>query len=286
MGDLSRNHHLLGDLFTSSSDAPSGFDMTEAQIQQFHEQGYLAGVRLLNERQLKQLRSELDTFFVPDHAGSDLWHEYHANESTEPNQILFHALGAWRLREGFHDLLWNQAFTRPARQLLGGPVRFWHDQLFCKPSKQGGVVAWHQDYSYWTRTQPMQHLTCWLGLDDATTENGCLQYIPGSHLWDLLPITGLAGDMDAIREVLSEDQWEQLQSPVSIELKAGECAFHHPLMVHGSTENRSAKPRRATVLNVVRDGVRSYSNEPLLKGVPPIPEGDLLDGQFFPLLCE
>ena len=56
-----------------------------------------------------------------------------------------------------------------ASQLLGGAVRFWHDQLFCKPAKHGGVVAWHQDYSYWTRTKPMAHLTCWIGLDDSTT---------------------------------------------------------------------------------------------------------------------
>ena len=101
---------------------------------------------------------------------------------------------------GFHDILWNPRFTVPASQLLGGGVRFWHDQLFCKPAQHGGVVAWHQDYSYWTRTQPMAHLTCWIGLDDATRDNGCLQYIPGSHRWDLLPITGLAGDMDSIRE--------------------------------------------------------------------------------------
>jgi len=32
--------------------------------------------------------------------------------------------------------------------------------LFCKPARHGGVVAWHQDYSYWTRTKPMAHLTC------------------------------------------------------------------------------------------------------------------------------
>jgi hypothetical protein len=76
---------------------------------------------------------------------------------------LFHALGAWRIAPGFHDLLWNPAFVMPAAQLLDGPVRFWHDQLFCKPAQHGGVVAWHQDYSYWTRTQPMAHLSCWIG---------------------------------------------------------------------------------------------------------------------------
>src|SRR5687768_17509368 len=70
----------------------------------------------------------------------------------DPATILFHALGAWRIAPEFHDLLWNPAFIVPASQLLEGPVRFWHDQLFCKPAHHGGRVAWHQDYSYWTRT--------------------------------------------------------------------------------------------------------------------------------------
>jgi ectoine hydroxylase-related dioxygenase (phytanoyl-CoA dioxygenase family) len=101
-----------------------------------------------------------------------------------------------------------------------------------------------------------------------------------------LPITGLAGDMAAIKEVLSDDQWDALQHPVAAELKAGECAFHHPLMIHGSRENRTDRPRRATVINVVRDGVRSVSDEPLLEGVPVVPSGEPLGGRFFPLLLE
>ncbi|MDG2012475.1 MAG: phytanoyl-CoA dioxygenase family protein, partial [Pirellulaceae bacterium] len=73
---------------------------------------------------------------------------------------------------------------------------------------------------------------------------------------------------------------------VLIELKAGECAFHHPLLVHGSTENRSSQPRRATVLNVVKDGVCSFAHEPLLHGIPAIPVGQPLEGQFFPQLAK
>jgi len=188
-------------------------------------------------------------------------------------------------RAGFHDLLWHPAFLVPASQLLGGAVRFWHDQLFCKPAHHGGVVAWHQDYSYWTRAQPMAHLSCWIGLDDSTRDNGCVHYVPGSHRWNLLPITGLANDMDAVRSVLTEEQANQFQ-PVAIELKAGECSFHHPLMVHGSYENRSARPRRGAVINVMRDGVRSASNAPLLEGVPPIALDEKIQGQFFPLLFD
>jgi ectoine hydroxylase-related dioxygenase (phytanoyl-CoA dioxygenase family) len=172
-----------------------------------------------------------------------------------------------------------------ASQLLGGAVRFWHDQLFCKPAQHGGVVAWHQDYSYWTRTQPMAHLTCWIGLDDARQDNGCLQYIPGSHRWELLPITGLAGDMNAIQTVLSPEQQAAFK-PVAVELKRGECAFHHPLLVHGSYENSTERPRRATVINVFKDGVASSSNDVLLKGVPPVPPGQPMGGQFFPLLLD
>jgi ectoine hydroxylase-related dioxygenase (phytanoyl-CoA dioxygenase family) len=69
-------------------------------------------------------------------------------------------------------------------------------------------------------------------------------------------------------------------------MKKGYAAFHHPLMVHGSYANKSSRPRRAFVLNVFADGTYSDSNEELLKGVPAIPKGKKLEGQFFPLLFD
>jgi ectoine hydroxylase-related dioxygenase (phytanoyl-CoA dioxygenase family) len=284
--DLAQHHGPISDLFPrldSPADAER-FMLSDDQVAFFHENGYLAGIRVLDDRQIEALRGELAEWFQPDHPGRELWYEYHTNESTDPAKILFHALGAWRIKPGFHDILWHPAFTVPASQLLGGPVRFWHDQLFCKPARHGGVVAWHQDYSYWTRTVPMQHLTCWIGLDESTRENGCVHYIPGSHRWSLLPITRLAGDMDAIREVLDHDQWVRFQKPVAIELKPGEASFHHPLMVHGSHANATPGPRRATVINVFKDGTRSDTDEVLLDGVPIIAKGEPMDGTFFPLL--
>jgi ectoine hydroxylase-related dioxygenase (phytanoyl-CoA dioxygenase family) len=284
--DLSHIHGPITELFP----AISGVDitrnlLTRDQIDFFHTNGYLAGIRLLNDDQIAVLRDQLQQLVDPAHAGHDLFYEFHSNESTDPSTVLFHALGAWRIAPGFHDLLWNPAFLLPASQLLDGAVRFWHDQLFCKPAHHGGVVAWHQDYSYWTRTQPMAHLSCWIGLDDSTRENGCVHYVPGSHRWHLLPITGLANNMVAIQSVLDEEQKNQFQ-PVAIELKAGECSFHHPLMVHGSYENRSDYPRRGAVVNVMRDGVCSASDEPLLEGVPAIPSGEKIQGQFFPMLFD
>jgi ectoine hydroxylase-related dioxygenase (phytanoyl-CoA dioxygenase family) len=287
MLDLSRPHRPLTNLFKQPL-TPGDWNqyrLTEDQIEFFHANGYLAGIRILNDEQIDALHRDLAELIDPNHPGQKLFYEFHSNESTNPNTVLFHALGAWRISPAFHDLLWHPALLMPAAQLLDGSVRFWHDQLFVKPPRHGGVVAWHQDFSYWTRTQPMAHLSCWIGLDDSTRDNGCVHYVPGSHRWNLLPITGLADDMNAIRSVLSDEQNEQFK-PVAIELKAGECSFHHPLMVHGSWENRSDRPRRGAVINLFRDGVKSASDEPLLEGVPPIPIGEKIDGQFFPLLFD
>ena len=283
--DLSTRHDLVGNGFQIPDDL-SPFELSADQLAFFYQNGYLAGVRVLTDEQVDLLRSELAEFFDPNHTGRELWYEYHTNESTDPETVLFHALGAWRLRAGFHDMLWNPAFTVPASQILDGTVRFWHDQLFCKPAHHGGVVAWHQDYSYWTRTAPLAHLTCWIALDDADTDNGCLEYVPGSHRWDLLPTTVLAGDLDGILEVLTPDQQEAFKAPVAVPLKAGYATFHHGKTLHGSGPNRTDRPRRAAVLNVVCDGVQSVSDEPLLEGVPPIPAGQPLNGRFFPVLLE
>lgn len=285
--DLSKVHHLIGNLFKwpSSKEEWQQYELSDEQVEQFNTNGFLSGVRLLDDVQVEKIREELAEIADPKHEGHELFYEFHSNESTDPATILFHALGAWRITEGLHDVLWNPRFLVAASQLLGNvPVRFWHDQIFWKPPKQGGVVAWHQDYSYWTRTKPVAHLTCWCGLDDATAENGCLQYIPGSHKWGLLPKPVIAGEMEGIKDFLNDDQQKLFAHPQLAEVKAGEAVFHHSLTLHGSGANKSSKPRRAFVINAIADGVISDSNEPLLDGVPVVKKGEKIEGQFFPLL--
>jgi len=287
--DLSKFHHLAGEIFRwpASVEEWEQYKLSESQVNFFHDNGFLSGIKLLEDRQIELLQSELAEIADPKHPGHHLFYEFHSNESTDPSTILFHALGAWRITPGLHDVLWNPRFLVAASQLLGYvPVRFWHDQIFWKPPKQGGVVAWHQDYSYWTRTKPIAHLTCWCGLDDSTIENGCLQYISGSHKWGLLPKPVIAGELDGIKNFLDEEQAMQFQQPQYAEVKAGEAIFHHSLTLHGSGANTSAKPRRAFVINVIADGVVSDSNEPMLDGVPVVPKGNKMEGQFFPLLFD
>jgi len=286
--DLSKVHHLVSDIFKWPTDEKQWeqYKLSQEQIDFFNENGFVGGIKMLDDAQIERLRNELNELTDPNSPGHDLFYEFHSNESADANTILFHALGAWRITPAYHDVLWNPRFVVAASQLLGNkPVRFWHDQLFYKPAKKGGVVAWHQDYSYWTRTKPLAHLTCWCGLDDSTQQNGCLQYVPGSHRWGLLDKPELAGDLMGIMDYLTPEQQKEFK-PIPVETKAGESIFHHPLTLHGSGENKSNQPRRAFVINVFADGVKSDSNETLLTGVPVIEKGEKMQGQFFPLLFE
>lgn len=286
--DLSKVHQLLTDLFRWPETASEWdeYRLTEDQVHFYKESGYVNGIKFLDQYQVDILNTELKGLVDPAHPGNALFHEFYANESADPNSTLFHALGAWRITPGFHDILWNPAFVMAASQLLGDRgVRFWHDQLFYKPALHGGVVAWHQDYSYWTRTIPMHHLTCWMGLDDTTTQNGCLYYVPGSHRWGLLEKPELAGDMRGLDQYLTDGQRAEFK-PVPIELKRGYGTFHHPLLVHGSYENKSESMRRAVVLNVFADGTLSDTDKELMQGAAPIPKGEKMGGQFHPLLFE
>ena len=284
--DLADYHELVSDLFKQpkSREEWDQYRLTDEQVAHFHEYGYLSGIKLLEDDQIEVLRNQLDEVIDPKHPAHHLFYEFHSNESEDSDSVLFHSLGQWRIASGFHDILWNPAFVMAAHQLLENkPVRFWHDQLFYKPAKHGGVVAWHQDYSYWTRTIAMQHLTCWTGLDDATIENGCLHYVPKSHKWGLLDAPSLAGDMNGLMKYLTEEQKKEFK-PVAIEMKKGYGTFHHPLMVHGSYENKSEMSRRAFVINVFADGTVSNTDDELLTGVPIIPKGSKMQGKFFPLL--
>jgi ectoine hydroxylase-related dioxygenase (phytanoyl-CoA dioxygenase family) len=72
-------------------------------------------------------------------------------------------------------------------------------------------------------------------------------------------------------------------------LKKGEASFHHPLMMHGSYENRSTQPRRATVINVLADGVVSNfegEHSPGTTNFPMLPKGQKMEGEFYPLLFD
>lgn len=290
--DLAEYQSPVSGLFKQPTTAAEWepYILDKEQVSFYETHGYVSGIKILSDEQVDILNKELETLQTVSGEKKKLFYHYESNESENPDNVLFHAIGGWRIMPGFHDLIWSPAYRMAAYQLLGRPLRLFHDQLFCKPAKHGGVVAWHQDFSYWTFTKPMHHITCWIGLDDATKENGCLYYIPGSHLWGLLPITGLAGDMEAVKKVLSDEQKNIFDKKVANELPRGYASFHHPLMMHGSYANYSERSRRAVVLNAMDSrtmgNTAGYERMDALHNFPLILQDKILDSNFFPLLFE
>ncbi|CAF3317075.1 unnamed protein product [Rotaria sp. Silwood2] len=321
--DLSLISEPIGSLFGSlptSADSYTRYFLTDEQIEFYKTNGYLPQIRVLTDEQCDRLLEEYKRFLFwnekdlsqanarndadrLDLPGRHLLHEYHSNQTEDPENVLTHMLGHWRITPLFHDLIFLPNVTVPTSQLLAAyhtseqtvvPVRFWHDQLFAKPPFHGGSVAWHQDYSYWTRTVPMQHLTVHIALDDQTEENGTIQFVPGSHHWHRerdgqevpLPVTDFDfKDMDSIKNILTDEEKQQFK-PVPGLLKKGHASFHHALMVHGSYGNHTASPRRSAVLNYFVEGTRSNTDKPLLLGVPVIPRGQPVQGHFFPIVFD
>src|SRR4030095_7736004 len=101
-----------------------------------------------------------------------------------------------------------------------------------------------------------------------------------------LPKVAFGGDMDALRAALPAAQ-QSLFRPVPAIGKAGEASFHHSHTVHGSFGNKSDRPRRAVVINYMGPETRCADGSlPLLKGVPLIAEGALIEGDYFPIVFD
>jgi len=86
-------------------------------------------------------------------------------------------------------------------------------------------------------------------MDDATIENGCMRFLPGTQKLGLLEHRPLEGPH------IVPEGWEEMSKrpdEVAVELKAGSCTFHHSLVLHETAPNRTAKPRRAMTTAYMR----------------------------------
>ncbi len=262
------------------------YKLTPAQIESYRANGYVHGVQIMTQEQVARLRDGLEAIVTKQARVEELISKESSGGKETENKLTY-MQGAWMIDEAIHDLVFHPAITVKLAQLLNTPrVRFWHDQVFYKPPRTGGNVAWHQDYSYWQRAQPAQHITCWIGLDDSRIDNGCVQAVPGSHKWPLLDMTALTGDMQGLEKQLTPEQRAAFK-PAPLEQPTGTCSFHHDHTVHGSYPNKSDRPRRAIVLNYMADGTRSAADDGvMMPGFKPIPKGQKIEGDWFPLAID
>ena len=147
-----------------------------------------------------------------------------------------------------HSFFWELATSDGVLDVisavLGPNLRFYSDQTFVKPAHHGSAVPWHQDSAYWPAVEP-NLVSCWIALDDVSTENGCVRYIPGSQK-QAEPHHTVEWENPNKLTTRPEYIDESLEVPAG--MRAGSACLHHSLVLHHSLPNTSGKSRRGMVL--------------------------------------
>jgi ectoine hydroxylase-related dioxygenase (phytanoyl-CoA dioxygenase family) len=259
--------------------------LRDEQVAAFARDGFVGPIDVLTADEVAAVRAAVADVIANLDRHRDRLYEVEEAFTARPGEVVCHFLGGFRVHPALRDLVFHPRVTAPCAGLLRQDrLRFWHDQVFAKPPHHPGVVPWHQDYSYWTRTAPVCHITMNLLLDDSDEASGCLQFVPGSHRFGLLPKVPFDAPFEAIRALLPAAlPWNPVRMPV----RAGQATIHHSHVLHGSGPNTSDRWRRACVLNYMGAHVRvANGKEPLLRGVPRLPKGALVEGPDFPIVWE
>jgi ectoine hydroxylase-related dioxygenase (phytanoyl-CoA dioxygenase family) len=243
--------------------------LTPGQIEAFNRDGYLAGIRIFDQEEMAQIRSYFDELLAKTLAAG-------GNSYSIATAHLSHAR--------VYDILTHPRIVARIADLLGENVIAWGSHFFCKMPGDGKRVSWHQDSSYWPLT-PSMAVTAWLAIDDASVENACMRYIPGSHHLGHLTYTLSEGDeANVLNQTVGGA--ESLGEPVNVELKAGEISIHSDLLLHGSEANESNKRRCGLTLRycpaIVRAGLGWDAKGVIVSGKdesnhwanPPRPQAD------------
>jgi hypothetical protein len=118
-------------------------------------------------------------------------------------------------------------------------------RFFFKPAKGGRPVPWHQDEAHKDPAYDHRSLNVWVPLEAATEENGCLQYIPGSHKGGIREHRHPGHGAPEVA-LLTDDVRTCDAVPTPI-LPLG-ASIHHCRTVHASGANLSVAHRRAIAI--------------------------------------
>ena len=247
---------------------------TQAQKQLWLDQGYLVGDKLLEDAELDALGEAFLTTIDRLRRENRL-ENVKSDDAADDAKQVFQIRTAHLAHPLFEGLIRDTRLLDAIESLIGPNIRLVHFQGLYKPPHTGGNVDWHQDDYYFGVNKKDAVASCWLALDDATVDNGCMWVVPGAHRrmydhqknWDPKDKKGF------FFSIKDESFLDAGAKP--IEIKRGQCLFHHGLMPHRSLGNTSSRMRRAfathffdATVPILRDLYQSMppENTPVLRG--------------------
>jgi len=145
-----------------------------------------------------------------------------------------------------------------AAAIHGGDLMLWNSTLFDKQGDLPGPLAypWHCEAYYW-EIEPLESVSFWIALDDARPDNGCMEFLPGSHRWNVPAIEGPDPRYAAwfVDRRADESAFSDA-GRVSLAMTAGECVMFSERLLHRSGPNTARAPRLGFAFRIAPSYVR------------------------------
>lgn len=208
-------------------------------VSHYHEHGYVAVPGLLSRPVLDKLVALTDSVAARAStiADDDAWFDFDTDSTgvrtiqriKKPN----------RIDPFYAEQAGNAQILEILTRIIGDRVRLSHTKINMKSANGGAALEWHQDWAFAPHTN-MSTCVASIMLDGASAQNGAMQVIPGSHKWNLLDHHDDEGYFCGAVDTREFD----MTKAVLLEGPPGTVSFHHPMILHGSSVNRSGDPRR------------------------------------------
>ncbi|MEM1270305.1 MAG: phytanoyl-CoA dioxygenase family protein [Bacteroidota bacterium] len=231
------------------------YDLDSSTPEFFQANGYAETRNVLTADEVRAVRDAMEDVIAQRKAfARDL-----GGDGAGQAQIL-QMLNLWEQHPVLEQYVRSPRISGIAKQLAGSSeLRLFHDQALVKPAHSTKASPWHQDQPYWPSKEGGM-FSCWMALDDVIIERGAMQFIAGSHKWGEFDPISFGGDGPALTDLIDEEQ-KAAWNPVPVELKAGDCTWHHGLTFHFTRPNSTDHVRRAFVTIYIPDGITYAAGE-------------------------
>ncbi|HYD69816.1 phytanoyl-CoA dioxygenase family protein [Azospirillum sp.] len=230
--------------------------LTDAQLRDFDEQGYLFLPGCFTAEEVGILRDEARRIYASDRP--EVWRETSGAPRT--------AFAAHTYNEAFRILGRHPRLIGPVEQLFGEKLYMHQFKVNAKAAFDGEVWQWHQDYGTWARDDGMPEpraMNIAVFLDEVMPINGPLMLIPKSHRQGVLPAGHDTRTTSYPLWTLDHDTVTRLAAEGGIVAptgKPGGVLMFHGNLVHGSAGNIT--PYGRTIVYLTLCAVSNHIRKP------------------------
>ncbi len=207
----------------------------------FFKDGYVFPLDVLSGDQAAYYRRELEALELQG-AGHKLGNKHQLNF---PHVICRFA----------HQLVSHPRLLDAVETVLGPDILVWGSTFFIKEPHTDSYVSWHQDLRYWGLDSDAE-VSAWVALGPVTEANGCMRFVPGSHLGELLPHKDTFAEENFLTRGQEADIAINERDTVHVTLAPGQASLHHGKLLHASGPNRSDERRVGFAINYIAPRVR------------------------------